>query len=264
MISTSFHVSDRNSLLERSHLGLERIWIAHDSHCSHGREVGRKGPGESDRAAPPHIRGSFRLAARNTNFSWKIVASMCATWYIGRGDTHHVLIRWQIYPDWGDSWPWEHARFRSTSCDGGNAQRVHEQGPRTRKILSTHGASEHAHTSPRTPANLTDATPGHRRCSVKGSPPRSPRTPLCVTDTKCGRACDQYRTEPPNLPYSSRRRVSFSSSNRSRDHEIARSRDSPECDEHRRYGTAVTPSSSHNDILMRFLPDNASIIRKPS
>lgn len=80
------------------------------------------GGSSSQEDASSYSRNEKQLISPEKNF-----ASICATWYIGRGSTHHVLIRWQIYPDWGDSWPWEHARFRSTSCDGGKRA----EGPRT-------------------------------------------------------------------------------------------------------------------------------------
>lgn len=82
---------------------------------------------------------------------------MCATCYIGRHDTHHVLIRWQIHPDWGDSWPWEHARFRSTSRDGGNAQRVHEQGS-----AHTYNPLWHTESGARHMHDATNADQPHR------------------------------------------------------------------------------------------------------
>lgn len=91
-----------------------------------------------------------------------------------RHDTHHVLIRWQIHPDWGDSWPWEHARFRSTSCDGGNAQRVHGQGSLAHTYNPLHGTHGEAHAQ-RTRTSLTDTRLGQRGCSVKGSSSRRSR-----------------------------------------------------------------------------------------
>lgn len=100
------------------------------------------------------------------------------------------MIRWQIHPDWGDSWPWEHARFRSTSCDGGNAQRVHEQGS-----AHTESGAWHMHEChERGPASPTRGwvNVGVVLRVARVGHDASRRTALCVTDRKCGRACNEY------------------------------------------------------------------------